>query len=494
MGKRKRGSRSSGGRSRRSNNSLFSGGTGLSSGFRSWLPAAGRVGQQLVGNPQVQKAIMNAAYSSASSAVDRISSWMNSPSFRANPGRPAPITPRKGKPRRKMRWGTAKGVYVGKFKQKPSKASGKGLIAKSLKSGYHLTKETFGTVTDPHCAYIGHNTMDYTILSRALSGAIHRKLFEKAGIQITSSNVEIPLIATGVSGPSAFFINMIFKNNVTGNGMDLIYEIPDDIDLKALVNANVQLLNYLFAYLVANGPQEDDELIEMRLYERVANLPTDERRLRCRLDMTKESLTIVVKSHLRVQNRTKGDSTEVNADADRVDNVPVDGKMYTFKHAHAKLASKTPNLNLLVRFNAMPQNGVVLARSADNYTETLAEPPNQQIFTNCVGTNNIHLNPGDIKDCHISHVYKGRFGTLVNKLRAKNTTNLGVGQPYYYSYGVPGKMQLVVLEEMIRSISSNDIILVYERNLEIGCFLKSRNPKYALTTELVVEKDDQLPS
>jgi len=446
----------------------------------------------IVQNPQVRNAVLSAASKVATSAYNsassRVSNWMNSPKFRA-----VPRTPGSTAARRKRSWGSAKGVYRGRFKGKPSKADAKGLIAKSLKNGYHTTKETYGTVVDPHCAYIGHNTMDYKLLARTLSGAIQRKLLEKAGIQVASANVELPLIASGASGPSAFFIIMIFKNNVTGGGVESLYEIPDDKDLKGLVAGNTDLLNYLLGWLLNNGPQVNDELNEIRLYERVANLPIDERRLRCRLDLTKESLTIVVKSQLRIQNRTKGDSATADADADRVDNTPVDGKMYTFKHAHAKLAAKTSTPTLLVRFNAMPENGVVLARGSDNFTETLEEPPNQSIFTNCKGTQRVVLNPGDIKDCRISHVYKGTFSTLMSKLRAKSTTDLGVGVPYYYSYGVPGKMQMVVLEEMIRSITSNEIVLVYERNLEIGCYLRSRNPKYALTTELSVEADNDPP-
>jgi len=446
----------------------------------------------LVRNPEVQKAVFGAASKVATSAYNsassRVSKWMNSPRFRA-----VPKTPSKRGARRKISWGSAKGVYQGRFKGKPSKAGAKGLIAKAFKNGYHMTKETYGTVVDPHCAYIGHNTMDYTLLARTLSGAILRKLLEKAGIQVSSANVELPLISTGESGPSGFLLIMIFRNNVTGGGVEVLYEIPDNVDLKGLVNGNTFLIDYLRGWLINSGPQVNDELNEIRLYERVAPLPDDERRLRCRLDLTKESLTIVVKSQLRVQNRTKGDSATADADADRVDNTPVDGKLYTFKHAHAKLAAKTTTPDLLVRFNSMPPNGLVLARGSQNYTETLEEPPNQTIFTNCKGTQRVHLNPGDIKDCHISHVYKGTFSTLLSKLRAKSTTDLGVGTPRYYSYGVPGKMQMVVLEEMIRSITSNSVILVYERNLEIGCYLRSRNPRYALTTELLVEANNDPP-
>jgi len=408
--------------------------------------------------------------------------------------RPAPSTPHGGVRSRRKRWGSSTAKYVGKFPSKPKRGK-EGKVTQSLKQGYHLTAETYGTVTDPHCAYVGHNTMDYTIAKRAISGAIHRKLLMKAGISCESKNVELPLIATGASGPSAFLIIMIFINNVTGAIQDLLYEIPDDIDLQGLVNGNTTLLEYIEGYLTGQFALQDDVLKEIRLYERVANLPIDERRLRSRMDMTKEKLHVIVKSQLRIQNRTKGDvPNNDDLSADRVDNVPVDGKLYTFKHAHAKLASKTPNPNLMVRFNSMPTNGIVLARgSGMSFTEELAEPPNPAIFTNCIGASKVFLNPGDIKDCKITNFYSGKFDTLMNKLRAKYSTGIiGGPNPPPFSYGVPGKMQLVVLEEMIRSISSNEIHLVYERNLEIGAWLTSTHPKYALTTELVVDTDNDI--
>jgi len=406
--------------------------------------------------------------------------------------RPAPQTPHGANSlSRKRKWGSSTAKYVGKFKQNPRKKAGQGPIAKSLKSGYHVTKEVYGNVTDPHCGYIGHNTMDYEVLSRVISGAIQRKLFQKAGITLSSRVMEMPLIASGVSGPSAFFINHLWTDPSTGNIDDYIYEIPDNTDLTALVQNNTPLRQQIFEYVSAlSTGQFQKELTEIRLYERVATLPLDERRLRARIDMTKEILNIVVKSKLRIQNRTKGDTTGADQSADRVDNVPVDGKLYTFKNAHPKLNSRTcNNADLLARFNTMPIDGIILARSGRNYTEELKEPPNPKFFSNCVGSSKVFLNPGDIKDCSISNVYKGKYSNLMLKLRAAMTTG------FTQTYNVPGKCQLVCLEEMIRSISSNDITLVYERNIEIGAWFKSTHPKYTFTTELIVpDAKNDIPS
>lgn len=433
-------------------------------------------------------------------AVDRALNGVVTPQ---RGGRNMPGTPAGPQYGRRAQWGSSYARYVGRFHKvykkksrryrysKKRKAYGKKKMMRkkkpnemlqSLKLGYHITREQYGTLTDPHIGYIIHSTNEYNDLVRVIVGAMVRKLFKKAGINVETRSQTLPLEINNGSGPEAFIIKWVTTRFNTNDQTESLYEIPNDAGLDDIINGLVGLTNTIITYLT---DVEANEITHLRLYMRTTVLPTaDERRIVAELDLKNEDFHFCSTSKLKVQNRTKGDSTGSDNDADRVDNSPVYGKLYEFKGGSIKLRTvNNADFDYNKVFNSMPANGISLVRGAE--LPEYEEPPAGKHFMNNVSQVKVYLNPGDIKYATISYNYSAKFKTFMDKFKAKNFRN-DIGAPFRYA-GIPGKTQMVVLEEVIRSISSNPIVLVYEREITMGGYMTSKKRAVPLSTQLVSE-------
>ncbi len=420
--------------------------------------------------------------------------------------RKSPKTPRLGMPRRIKRWGMSTARYRGRFK-KPTRRNYEKKDGTALKFGYHITKETFGTVTDPHCAYISHSTMDYLNIPRVMAGAILRKLFRKAGLTVNSSDETLPLYnpyRSGKPGDNVFELQFVRQSPLQGGGLAGIihYVIGQDENFQSVLE-NSFLKQAIFNYINRDPAwpvDHEEQISRVYLYmftgEEVAPEDTG-KRLVAQLDLSNEVIHLNFKSELKVQNRTKGDAAGASAETDRVDNTPLTGQLYQFRGGHPALKSQPMNQNsnaINVGFNVMDRSGVTLTRSGTVGLAQYREPPNRSHFKNCVASSKVLLQPGDIKNCSVSFSMKGKFDTIINKLRAQNvdTDTSAIPLINYVLRGIPGKSQTLCLEEIIRSITSNDINLVYERQWTCGAYLITKNNYVAMNTELQVETKNNI--
>jgi len=133
-----------------------------------------------------------------------------------------------------------------------------------------------------------------------------------------------------------------------------------------------------------------------------------------------------------------------------------------------------------IEYGILPKKGRLPIRGEE--LPDYEEPPNPRHFANIDRVNNLVINPGDIKQFNISHDYKGSHQLLFERIKAKFRAGYIVVADVVA--GCPGKSQMIALEEMIRSISSNDINITYERQIEIGCFLSSMKKKVEFTTSV----------
>lgn len=438
--------------------------------------------------------------------------------FRAVNGRNPPSTPAGPQRARTAKWGSSYSRYVGKFKKTYKKKARRYRVYKKIrrsktskskrfryktkkmkmkkkvnemvecmKYGYHITRELYGTLTDPHIGYIIHSTNEYNYLVRIIVGAMVRKLFKKSGINVETRQQTLPLETNLTSGPNAFMIKWIRTKFSTSDQTESVYEIPNNAGLDDIINGLTTLTNHIISYLT--DPQAE-EITHLRLYMRTTDLAqADERRLVAELDLKNEEFHFCSTSKLKVQNRTKGDTTGADNDADRVDNTPVYGKLYEFKGGSIKMKTvDNSDFDYNLYFNSMPANGLNLVRGGE--IPDYEEPPTGKHFMNCVGQVKVYLNPGDIKYATISYNYSGKFKNFMDKFKAKNYGNQ-VNAAFRYA-GIPGKTQMIALEEVIRSISSNPIVLVYERQITMGGYITSKRRAVPFTTQLTSEQISNL--
>lgn len=438
-------------------------------------------------------------------AVDRAVQNLVTPS---RTGRAAPATPAGPQHGRTARWGSSYSRYVGRFKKvykkkgrryqskkyrktyrsksKRMKMKKNGMV-ECLKYGYHVTNELYGTVTDPHIGYIMHSTNEYNGMVRCIVGAMVRKLFKKAGVSVETRSQTLPLFNNENSGPNMFVIKWIRTNFATNVQIEHVYEIiSNTAGLDDIIDGLATLGQHLIEYL---RNVEATEVTHIRLYMRTTVLPEDHRRIVAELDLKNEEFHFTSTSKLKVQNRTKGDTTGSDNDADRVDNTPVYGKLYDFKGGSIKLRTvDNTDWDYNLFFNSMPANGLSLVRGAE--LPDYGEPPTGKHFMNNVGQVKVYLNPGDIKYATISYNYSGKFKNFMDKFKAKNFNN-EANAAFRYG-GIPGKTQMIALEEVIRSITSNPIVLVYERQITMGGYLTSKKRAVPLTTQLSSEQISNL--
>lgn len=399
--------------------------------------------------------------------------WSNTPSISSNAYSEIPLdTPMGGSTPYRKKMGLSTGFYKGKF-AKPRKLK-PNAEDKALRSGYHMTRETFGIVEDDHCCYIAHNTFTLPEFVKCMVGASIRELFKLHGYPINNRSQTL-LSAFGT--PDAFRIRVTQFNDITAVEGAATYDITATQSLTDVVTAFTGFrdifLNYLNNYnvdkpfrltlLIPDGPAP-------YTYRTVANM-----------DLNHMVFTLDVESQICIQNRTLG-ANAGTGDADRVDNQPVVGRMYQFRHGEPRM--QQPDVGASVALNSIQETGLKLFKSTV-LGVAFQEPPTPKFWSNCNKSTTIRLNPGEIKKSLLYHTYKGTLATLAKKLTIRNSA-VGTRQ----MTGVPGKCQLFALEEKIRTNSDNKLTINYERQIKVGCVIKKARTTSAFVTELETQNVD----
>lgn len=400
--------------------------------------------------------------------------------------RTPPRTPKRSRrQRRTQRWGTATGVYVGKFSKGKRLRKKDNVMTQAQKKGYTVTLEQYGTLTDNHAAYIGHGTHNYKEMANVIIGAILRKLFAKAGIDVNSSNGTIGLENYVFNGVQDWYLRVYAKDPTTITTTSYTYDILSADSLETIIYNWNDMYNLTYNYLLkrvlgTTGLAKDEfDLVRIDLGIKLES--EYENRVMASLDLLNEHLTLQITSKIKIQNRTKADGEGIDReDTDRVDNMPLYGNLITFKGGHPKLRKeRMTQINQQHVFNAVNQSGLTLRRGS---VCDIEEPPNPKEFMNAVKVSKVMLNPGQIREVTISHKYSGKFKNIMQKLQCRHLWD----DNNDVMHGIPGKFQLFTFEEMIRSISVNDINLVYERQCQVAGFLTSKRSAVALPTKLKI--------
>lgn len=385
---------------------------------------------------------------------------------------------------RRLKMGAASGIYRGKF-QKPRKNKAT-LDTKALTHGYHCTRETFGIIRDPDCAYLAHNTFSLGEIVKAMSGAILRQIFKKAGYIINNRTQNLEAgYNTGLN--NVYRLRLVKQNQITGApGADLSYDVGESQSLVNIITNFTGLRDVLIEYF-RKISDEFPRSLQLLIPDNTGISPAAIWRTLVNFDLTHMVFSINVESMLKIQNRTIGATAAATVtEADTVDNQPLFGRMYQFRHGDPRM--KNPVLQPSIQLNRIKEDGMSLMKASVMGVE-FQSVPDPTFWANCNKSVNVRLNPGDIKTTTIYHTYRGTLTTLLKQMTLRHTLTADAALQFS---GVAGKCQMFALEEKIRTNSTNQLTINYERQLKVGCTIKAVTKMAPFVTDLATQNIDAI--
>lgn len=343
----------------------------------------------------------------------------------------------------------------------------KKVIEKSRTHGYHKISEIYGEVKDPHCVYIHHATFHDEYLVETILGAIYRKLFKKAGIEIADQNAVI--VGSSLTSAVGFKIAFEYQDPVVGTSTASEYPLVSTDTLDSLAGGTyADPRNFLFAYLRGTN---DGEMQRFTLFQLdVTNVtPSVSEAWRCvaELNMQKEIMNISMTSVLRYQNRTLAVNGSTGTEADRVDCQPLAGKVYSFRHSDPRMKYQSNFPSYESTLCNVDSIGVGLIRATAEMPVNYQEPPHPSKWANLVGHYNVNVNPGEMRQAMVKYKVRGYFINAMKKFAGdRYTTSI--------YHGMSGRSQIIALEERIRTSSNNPVTVGYEREFRVGVWFETK--------------------
>lgn len=389
-------------------------------------------------------------------------------------------------------YGVSTGANAGKFRT-PSRAMTSNKDTLYLKKGFINILERRGDITDSDACYLYHTDYHVVEMVEAIVAALCRSLLRKAGCEVTNLQSELPLAYWEDSSGYRFIYTI--RNPITGAltaspPIDLLnnasYKSLVD-NMSALTNMGGHLINYM-------NNASFDEPYAIYMYQR------DPLRLAAVIYLQDEMVYLKCQSTVCVQNRSKGaDGSFTDPSLDRVDNQPLKGYLYEFKNPDPRLrttaATNTGMADNNDRFYGSGfQNGCFTFGAAiiGNPTNSFANVPNPKLWKNISKATPITLDPGEIKQASISTYVKHRLPELLKKFRADVTGGFSGGPPAIpgrFNGVMKGKSQIIALEELIRTTSTNLVTLSFEIQQKFSCFTVTKRKKGVLLADTFIGPD-----
>lgn len=361
------------------------------------------------------------------------------------------------------------GTYRGRFK-KPQKLVND-IKAKATRVGWTNVLEWSGQVSDSDCVYLHYNNYNVAEIARAITGSCVRALFREAKIQIVSDEQELPLAGPQNSATpnNAWHISFVVRDAAQLMGVHT-FAIPENATLRSVILLAQTTANHLGDYIYKYLRNEQYHIpVSLQLNRGPPGGVDASGFIVANILLESLMVELEMNATLTVQNSTLGvGASATDGNADRVDNQPVKGSLFHFKNADPRLRSATTSntgtiYNYDVAFSAGCANGVnVFGSGIIPYTVD-DEPPNARIWKNVKKSSGVILDPGNIKKTSVSNKYKKYFVELLKKLRA-DAVGLYLGLPFFQTVQ-GGQSQMLVLEERIRTPSTNLITCNWEYEL-----------------------------
>jgi len=390
-------------------------------------------------------------------------------------------------PRRSKSRFSGSGKYAGKFKK------GRKSVNQYLSSGFKITTEITGSVSDPDCVYLGHSTFSgYQALSLA-QACLVRKLLLKAGYSINAMTEKLG---------EPFRFELLTKNDTDGvitayTYENLITETIFDIvgDLATGTTGSFgNLFNVTLGYVVGNTSNDLSVTApwQLNLYIFDTGVVNTFRKV-CTLPLREMFIHLKAKSELKIQNRSV--SATGSESVDTVNSNPIEGRSYSFKTAAPRskidgmhLVEAVPDFTgvITTRATAMPTTGSTTATD-----RILKEPPPASVFWNQSVTKKVRLEPGHIKSDHIQHTMKMSYIKWLDTFVIRNAAIDAVGS--HKQQKLPGTCTLFAFEDTINLNSTYYITCAYECNREVECMFTQMKPRASLGQYYAITQNSTAP-
>lgn len=313
--------------------------------------------------------------------------------------------------------------------------------------------ETNGTVTDNEMIAIGHSTFALTAACEAIGLALLRKLFRKAGYDVSTPNSELELLYSSQSGPNAYII-VFSVMDADGTVAEATTTIPDN---KTLLQCyEDKLKNYIYNSFTQQNP----EVLQcVTLYSLDGNGQNN--RLTAQINMKREVLNIRMMSQMTIHNRSVNGGQTSALTTDDFDALALKGPVMQFNGIPK---TKQPYVSILNTDNI---SGVIIARASGlvgSNTQDYKEPPTRTQFNNVTKSAYCRFAPGAIHEISMVSNHRAYFNNFLAGSARVITENNRVAY-------APGKCQVIFLEEEINVGTTRSIHVNYECQHTIGAEL-----------------------
>jgi len=314
----------------------------------------------------------------------------------------------------------------------------------------------------------------------AIMGALIRKVFKKGGYQI--GDYDQVLSARGVVLKDASPWRLIFTtidlpNSVVTAQPDAAANPYYDLPVTGSIYSVASATGYkgMYDYFQSWFRNGADGVPYQLILQGLDTAGTNAWLTKSELFLQDETLHINAYSTLKIQNRSIGAASGANTTI-VVDQQPLTGKLFTFRGGDPRLrwmqpAPATP-FALDNTIAGIPVTGLEAVNMSGLYGEPGTVPkqgqwttiPTKDKFENCISAKPFNIAPGETEQTHIEKRWSGKFVPLITKMRAARNDNAR----YHI---LPGRSQMLICEEMIRTPSGNPVVLGYERMITVGAWL-----------------------
>lgn len=347
------------------------------------------------------------------------------------------------------------GKLAGKKATRPS------LWKKCEREGIITKAEVKGNLKDPDCIYLGYTPFSASDAGLMVLRAIIRKLLKKA-ISFNPVTVETPIDYSvgGYSGAQLTF--RLWRERL--DGVIDNYFTYDSVSTSTILTVS-NALEEAFLNEFAQNTADGDAYNQNRLYKitldewtSVAGLATAYRKLG-ELNIANMKVHLTAIGTMQVQNRTINDAGD--DDAGDVNNVPLVGKMYTFKGALPITQVPRPELTTLSGLFTMRAGEVVSNNQVDNWDE----PPDKSNFMNCSRVRKVAMNPGDVKKDRVTFTRSMRIRDFMDMVKERRYASRFTASRLYKT----GDCHMIALEKSLNFGLPIDVVYTYD--IKIGCMV-----------------------
>lgn len=361
-------------------------------------------------------------------------------------------------PKKLRSMGNYSGYAAGKF----TKSAKKNPFARFTKKGFVTTVE-IGTVltglVPGNAVYFGHASHGNTgLMIRTFSRQMVVRLFEKAGVEIVDLETETP-------GPGNFIV-------------EYSYLLTDPLE----ININMSGLSYnQIASAITNAINTAWQSVDgqRNFVINEARVISTTNETIAKQDYRNAYIEIMVKSDLKVQNRTVATGTDEDANStENVANQPLYGKFYTGRGNGLQCRVET-NAQIGKSLIVSTATGVLsYAPAASQYW--LKEPPLPILFSPLPKYHRALLDPGAVKTNTIINSYKIKLSDWFDQLKWVFQSGFKDVQ----QQSRMGKFAIFAMEKMI-CVSATDSVPVIGIELNQRCGVLITHKRKGDTAEVI---------